>query len=334
MGKRRMNGLTLEMKDDYEAMISRLNQQIIEFKQTLNQFEDDVQARSQRWRLDFEDQQRGLLHMQGINEQLKADETALRKEHEEQLQALRQEHREKADQREVMERMKSGSNRTELAQRIKQRLDYAAQLATYLQSELQKAYRAQSQQPNGQSQLQQRQHNLAQHMQTFAQNMDEAARLAMAATSSSTSSADAQREDRDLVAQQFESKIRKQSEQIRKLKQQKKEMVTLVNDKMMDLKFIHQQELQKERHIANVLASNHQKQVESLKERLRQNGGRAAYRHDDEEKAEMRREMEQLKKMLSQSMMENRALKKSKKSLENMVVKLSSDIVQTTGKRF
>merc|ERR1712129_17472 len=159
-------------------------------------------------------------------------------------------------------------------------------------------------------------------------------RLAMAAASSSASSVDAQREDRELVAQQFESKMRKQSEQIRKLKQQKKEMVTLVNDKMMDLKFIHQQELQKERHIANVLASNHTKQVESLKERLRENGSRGSYRHEDEEKAEMRREMEQLKKMLSQSMMENRALKQSKKSLENMVVKLSSDIVQTTGKRF
>merc|ERR1712087_635936 len=335
--KRRMRTLTLEMQKDYEAMISRLNQQIIEFKQTMNQFQDDVQARSQRWRLDFEDQQRVLLHMQGINEQLKAETVALRKEHEEQLQAVREEYREKADKREVMERMKSGSNRTEMAQRIKQRLDYVAQFGTYLHSELQKAYRAQPDgQRQGQGQVQAQLQHLAQHMQTFAANMDEATRLAMEAASSSSSTADAQREDRELMVQQYETKLKRQSEQIRKLKQQKKEMVTLVNDKMMDLKFIHQQELQKERHIANVLASNHAKQVESLKERLRENGDRANYRHthEDEEKAEMRREMEQLKKMLSQSMMENRALKQSKKSLENMVVKLSSDIVQTTGKRF
>merc|ERR1711971_1513934 len=125
----------------------------------------------------------------------------------------------------------------------------------------------------------------------------------MEAASSSSSTADAQREDRELMVQQYEAK----------LKRQKKEMVTLVNDKMMDLKFIHQQELQKERHIANVLASNHAKQVESLKERLRENGSRGSYRHEDEEKAGMRRQMEQLKKMLSQSMMENRALKLSKK---------------------
>merc|ERR1712190_174658 len=120
------------------------------------------------------------------------------------------------------------------------------------------------------------------------------------------------------MVQQYETKLKRQSEQIRKLKQQKKEMVTLVNDKMMDLKFIHQQELQKERHIANVLASNHQKQIEALKARVRGND----YRVNDHQSAEMehmRRQLEDMQRRYRESQVENQALKKSKKSLERMV---------------
>merc|ERR1712129_391739 len=62
----------------------------------------------------------------------------------------------------------------------------------------------------------------------------------------------------------LESKLRKQEQQIKKLRQQKKGMVKMVNEKMTDLKYYHQKELQKERQIANVLVANEKKKYEAL----------------------------------------------------------------------
>merc|ERR1712045_1108168 len=117
------------------------------------------------------------------------------------------------------------------------------------------------------------------------------------------------------MGQQYENKLNKQNKQITKLKQQKKEMVKLVNDKLRDLKFIHQQELQKERQIANVLVTNHQKQIETLKERQQMMQPNNTDNNNNYQLVQMQQEMDQLKK------------------LEKIVVKLSSNIVQTANKK-
>merc|ERR1712242_503751 len=135
-----------------------------------------------------------------------------------------------------------------------------------------------------------------------------------------------------MAVQQYEAKISKQGQQIKKLKQQKKEMVALVNDKMATLKFIHQQELQKERHIANVLVSNHEKQIDALKSRVRGNDHRVSD-HQNVEMEQMRRQMALMTKRYQQSLVENEALKKSKQSLEQMVQSITQRIVQTASQK-
>merc|ERR1712141_321926 len=106
--------------------------------------------------------------------------------------------------------------------------------------------------------------------------------------------------------------------------------VALVNDKMATLKFIHQQELQKERHIANVLVSNHNKQADSLKARR---GGDRIDHNESAELQRMRNQMELMQKRLNQTLVENNALKKSKHSLERMVQSITGQIVKTAAKK-
>merc|ERR550525_1484633 len=139
-------------------------------------------------------------------------------------------------------------------------------------------------------------------------------------------------ERRDVMIQQFESKVKKQGDQIKKLKQQKKEMVALVNDKMATLKFIHQQELQKERHIANVLVSNHEKQIETLKDRVRGNDHRT-HDHQNAELMQMRAKMQKLQADYNKTLVENQSLQKSKQSLERMVLRITEQIKQTASQK-
>merc|ERR1711950_98841 len=76
----------------------------------------------------------------------------------------------------------------------------------------------------------------------------------------------------------------------------------LVNDKLRDLKFIHQQELQKERQIANVLVTNHQKQIETLKERQQMMQPNNTNNNNNYQLVQMQQEMDQLKKLYQQSL--------------------------------
>merc|ERR1712039_463052 len=90
----------------------------------------------------------------------------------------------------------------------------------------------------------------------------------------------------------LEAKLKKQEQQINKLKHQKKEMVKMVNNKMTDLKFYHQQELQKERQIANVLVENHRKKYEALLERTGHSANANVSHSENYEMAQMKQQME------------------------------------------
>merc|ERR1712048_950061 len=84
---------------------------------------------------------------------------------------------------------------------------------------------------------------------------------------------------------------------------------------LRDLKFIHQQELQKERQIANVLVTNHQKQIETLKERQQMMQPNNTNNNNNYQLVQMQQEMDQLKKLYQQSLMENESLQKIKEEI-------------------
>merc|ERR1712176_170361 len=92
--KNKIHHITNDIKEDYSSMISRLNGQIFEYKQTLNQFQADVQSREERLRRELENKQRVLIHMNGIIEQQKKDQKNIKNEHELQIKELKEEYKE------------------------------------------------------------------------------------------------------------------------------------------------------------------------------------------------------------------------------------------------
>eukprot|EP01083_Nonionella_stella_P282853 962606_1 len=313
-----------EIKDDYTGMTVRLNGQLFEYKETLNQFQDDVQSREQRYRQELEKKQLVLIHMNGMIEQQTKDNKLIKNEYEEKMREMRVEFEDKLEKNKILNEMKGGksdpNHRNQIQLKIKQYLEYLRSMSSQLQQEL-KQYHMHSSSAKQMQQLEQQR----QQINTTIDNLhDLALALGNAAPSSGGSG------QFGMVTHQYETKIKKQKEQITKLKQQKKEMVKVVNEKMRDLKYMHQQELQKERQIANVLVENQKKQMESWKDR-HASGGQVD--NNDYRVMQMQQQMEKLKKMYKQSLMENDALRKSKQKLEKMVVKLSSNIVQTARKK-
>jgi len=329
--KSKMYQIADNIKSDYHLMSSRLNDQIFEYKQTLNQFQADVHSREQRLRTELETKQRVLLHMNGIAEQQKHDQMIIQSEYEEKLRILEEKLVENVQKDKIENEMKSNENKQKLSMQIKQCLEYVRSYGNNLQSEL-LIYAQQSSNNAKYGQLQQQKMH-------FINTIDQIFSLSMSAMSNSltTSSSNQQQNDsnkKDEKIENLETKIKKQQQQINKLKHQKKEMVKMVNNKMTDLKFYHQQELQKERQIANVLVSNHKKKYEALLERS--GSGHAVNgisNNENYEIMQMKQEMERMNKIIRQTLVENESLKKSKKNLEKMVMKLSSDIVQTANKR-
>ena len=287
--------ISSSIKQDYSSMIQRLNGQIFEYKQTLNQFQDDVQSREQRLRQELENKQRVLIHMNGIIEQQKNDQLQIKNKYNQEINKLKQE-----------------NNKTNNNQKIKQQLQYLQSIIprtnnNNINATIDNIYNQIGNDDNNEQKNNNNNNN----------------------------------------NKEYENEIETQKQEISKLKQQKKEMVRLVNDRMRDLKFIHQQELQKERQIANVLVKNHKKEINALKQRQRRqqfvdekqdddnnnNGYNNNNNNNNYQFQQMQQEMEKLKKMYQKSLMENESLRKSKKKLEKIVVKLSSDIVQTVNKK-
>merc|ERR1712228_919873 len=330
--KSKMYQVADEIKNDYMAMSSRLNDQIFEYKQTLNQFQVDVHSREQRLRTELETKQRVLLHMNGIAEQQKHDQMIIQSEYEEKLRVLEQKLNENVQKDQIENEIKSNDDNEKLSMQIKQCLEYVRSYGNNLQSEL-LIYAQQSQNNAKYQQLQQQKMH-------FINTIDQIFGLSMSAMSNSASSTNhavAVANDQNKQNQQMknlETKIKKQQQQINKLKHQKKEMVKMVNNKMTDLKFYHQQELQKERQIANVLVENHKNKYQALLDRsgYAANGGGGGDQRSYE-MMQMKQQMERMKEMMRKILVENDSLKKSKKNLEKMVMKLSSDIVQTANKR-
>merc|ERR1719229_552284 len=301
------------LKRDYLTVIARLNDQVSEYKQTLRQFQDDVHSREQRWRMEIENKQRVLLHMYGICDQQKADKETLLREYEEKIREIHAEYKERSQQ--GSGRIRNTHSQKQQQMEIRKSLQTIQRLGDVLHSELDQQY-----DPNPQ-----KRQMLAQCKEQIRNQIDRVNQL----TTSISSSVGG--DQQGMAVQQYEAKISKQGQQIKKLKQQKKEMVALVNDKMATLKFIHQQELQKERHISNVLVSNHNKQVDSLKARRRGGDGMDDH-HESAELQRMRNQMELMQKRLNQTLVENNALKKSKNSLERMVQSITGQIVKTAAK--
>merc|ERR1712228_664707 len=281
-----------------------------------NQFQDDVHSREQRLRTELETKQRVLLHMNGIAEQQKHDQMIIQSEYEEKLRVLEQKLNENVQKDQIENEIKSNDDNEKLSMQIKQCLEYVRSYGNNLQSEL-LIYAQQSQNNAKYQQLQQQKMH-------FINTIDQIFGLSMSAMSNSASSTN------DAVA--VANDQNKQNQQINKLKHQKKEMVKMVNNKMTDLKFYHQQELQKERQIANVLVSNHEKKYQALLERSG-NAVNGSANNENYEMMQMKQQMERMKEIMRKTLVENESLKKSKKNLEKMVMKLSSDIVQTANKR-
>jgi len=331
--KSKMFGVTDEIKSDYIQMSTRLHDQIFEYKQTLNQFQADVHSREQRLRTDLETKQRVLLHMNGISEQQKHDANAMKAEYEEKLRVLQ----EKLDEQkgDDLKGDDQSGDMQKLQVQIKQYLDAVRNIGNGLQSEL-LAYTQQSGNHQRYNQLQQQKNQ----MNGYIDRLFSMAMTAMSSGGSSAStsaSANQGLNDQSQHEQKIaglESKMKKQEQQIKKLRHQKKEMVKMVNEKMTDLKYYHQQELQKERQIANVLVANEKKKYEALLERTGAMSNQNRMNNQQNyEMMQMRQQIERMKQIMSKTLAENDSLKKSKKSLEKMVMKLSTDIVQTANKR-
>ena len=138
--RHKIHAISEDLKQDYLSVISRLNGQLSEYKQTLNQFQDDVHSREQRWRLEIENKQRVLLHMHGICDQQKADEQALRSEYEEKIREIHAEYKERNDKNKGFDRMRGGSTNNHQVLEVRKSLQMLQKLADALHSELSQKY--------------------------------------------------------------------------------------------------------------------------------------------------------------------------------------------------
>merc|ERR1712154_293870 len=134
--KSQMFGVADDIRNDYILMSGRLNDQIFEYKQTLNQFQADVHSREQRLRTELESKQRVLLHMNGIAEQQKHDQMIMQNEYEEKLRILKEQIEKTKVENEMKSNDLSQSDGQKLQVQIKQYLDYVKQIGHELQSEL------------------------------------------------------------------------------------------------------------------------------------------------------------------------------------------------------
>merc|ERR1712113_1194487 len=224
-----------------------------------------------------------------------------------QIKELKEEYKEKFEKNKIFDQMKNNSNNNNVSSssiQLKQHLEYLRSISNSLQSEL-TSYHLHSSSSSSSNKLK----HLEQQKQQINNTIDNLYDLSLSLSSSTSNNNN--NNSYIIEQQQYENKINKQNQQITKLKQQKKEMVKLVNDKLRDLKFIHQQELQKERQIANVLVTNHQKQIETLKERQQM----MQPNNNNYQLVQMQQEMDQLKKLYQQSLMENESLKKIKEEI-------------------
>jgi len=265
--------------------------------------------------------QRALLHVHGMVDLQKADEQALRSEYEEKIREIHADYQERSHSQKAHDPVQGAARNRQHALEINKYLQQLRQYTDSLHSELKQQYMASSRN--------QKLQDLEANRKSIHRHIEHVNQLSAAMSSSAPS---AMPDRSGVVIQQMESKMKKQADQIKKLKQQKKEMVALVNDKMATLKFIHQQELQKERHIANVLVSNHEKQIETLKDRIRGNDHRT-HDHQNAELMQMREKMQKMQMDYKRVLVENQSLQKSKQSLERMVVRITEQIKQTASQK-
>ena len=122
------------VKQNYSSMISRLNGQISEAKQTLNQYEDDVQSREKKLRHDLETQQRELLHNHGIIEQQKHELKQIKNQHQQDINKLKIAYQEKLDKNRLL--FNNNNNNNENNMKIQQNLEYLRNVYDLLHSQL------------------------------------------------------------------------------------------------------------------------------------------------------------------------------------------------------
>mmetsp|Transcript_54858 Transcript_54858/g.91022 ORF Transcript_54858/g.91022 Transcript_54858/m.91022 type:complete len:912 (+) Transcript_54858:169-2904(+) len=309
--KSQMFVATNSIKQDHASTVNRLHGQFLEQKQTLNQFQEDVQSREQRLRRDLEDKQRILIHMNGMLEQQK-------KEHQQQINEL------KANPASAAAPAASSSPSDAAAQQqIQQQLEYLRRIGNGVQDELASML--------SQTNNLQRLRELEQYKQQFNRGVDRV-HLLSANQGAVNGGGDDNKAMPLSTVQEYENKMKEKQQQIAKLKQQKKEMAKVVSEKMNTLRFIHQQELQKERQIVNVLVQNHKQQIQALK--LRQSPAENDSQNPYQQQfLQMQQEMQHMRSLYKKAMVENESLKKSHKNLQEVVYKLSSDIVKTANRK-
>jgi len=154
-----------------------------------------------------------------------------------------------------------------------------------------------------------------------------------------------QTEQMETILQQAELRNQQQSIEIKKLKKDKREMINVVNKKIQDLQYLHCEELKKERIIAKALSDELKEQsevfmkdIQRLKDERNNNvkpitlNEQQIILDKDKEINDLKMKLEQMQRQQKEILLQNEALMKSKRTLEQQVMVLSDRIVQTVSK--
>lgn len=311
-----MQELLLKIDDiynDYLFMYAHMTDQLSEYKQTLDQFTQDVDSRELQMKHELESKQRVLLHLQGLVEHQKQMMQIMKQEHNESVQRLSDQYEEKIERERIFKNLEaSNANKKRIAlatsssdsdfeQQILGHKAYLKKIISALQPQLANVsnWSEMSQQLLAQVsrvhsvhklQLKQEREKMRAEFQYEMKEKNEASGAKL-----------------EMIAEQFEKKIENQMQQILHLKSQKREMVRIVNEKMQDLKFLHQKELVKERRVAKIMTINNR----GFEDKVDESGLVA-----------------NLKRELQMMQMENVRLKRDKRALEKTVIKYADTIIQ------
>jgi len=140
------------------------------------------------------------------------------------------------------------------------------------------------------------------------------------------------------LKEHYDNLINSKNVEIERLKQQKRDMVQIVEKKLHNLQYTHEKEMEKERNIVAMLQQNLQEQkdvfVEQMSDRRVQSESLPKEKQRDnrtsekEENAQLKIQLQNLSQVNRQIVAENEKLKKAKNNLEEQIMNLSDQIVQ------
>jgi len=133
------------------------------------------------------------------------------------------------------------------------------------------------------------------------------------------------------LQEHYDNVLNAKAAEIEKLKQQKKEMSQIVEQKMQNLQYAHQKEIEKERNIIAMLQQNLKEQKEAFVKQVGEKQNSSKEKKNENKNTQndpSMAEIQNLTQINRQVIAENEKLKKTKSKLEQQIVILSDHIVQ------